>query len=182
MLWISRSRRPTCLTAALGAVVLLTSLTGPATARVGSNQGGYTHFEGSKLVKPKKVGTLRSVVEIPAETDQSRPFEYRCIYSALDGVTAAQFVKVKARYRTEAWILDHRAGTFEIHEVDSGTFVTPPGGFVSLRFTVPAAVRNAIFADGFESGDLSVFLVTRATPIRGKKLMVTHLGCDLFEP
>lgn len=150
----------------------------PIAAQAERYQGGFTSFESSRLTKPKRVGVLRSVVEIPPDVDATSFVDYLCVYSAHDAPQGGQLPNVKATYQSEVYIVDHRVGTFETYPLDSGVMRTTQLGFVRASIEIPEAVKAEIFTDGFESGDVAAFLVTHATPRKGKKLVQTQLRCD----
>ncbi len=72
-------------------------------------------------------------------------------------------------------MLDNTTGFFDSFRLGDGKFKTGSDGFDSLEFEIPAP----IFADGFESGDVSAWSYTRADFSNKKKADSAGLSCDI---
>ncbi len=107
---------------------------------------------------------LENLAPVPAIID---PFEedfipvFCTVFVGKDGKGVQ---KVKGRYTSELIVRDNDTGMLEVFSLDSGKFRTDQSGVADLDFEIPAP----IFADGFESGDVSAWSYTR-TEFTNKK-------------
>lgn len=148
------------------------------------SQGGLTFVEVDRAQKPKKVDEMFFAARIPNDIDREAESEYQCILNAYrrDADSAFDPVgNVKASWKVMAYVVDHSNATFETLDVASGNARSSEFGSDFLSVRVPPAVWDAIFTDGFESGDVSAFLVGYARLRSGKKLTLADFGCDLTE-
>lgn len=81
--------------------------------------------------------------------------------------------KAKGTFESTLFVLDNNTGTFEAFDLGSKKFRTNSDGIDSVDFEIPAS----IFADGFESGDVSAWSHTRATSNKKKKADQGELLC-----
>lgn len=111
----------------------------------------------------KRFPRFESVVPMPAVLDtdgdgvRDDRIGFLCSFEArnpdLEGIK-----KAKGRYTTRLHVIDNNTGMGESFDVDSGKFRTNSDGTDQVEFDVP----TEDFADGFESGELSVFVYTQA--------------------
>lgn len=110
--------------------------------------------------------TLESLVAVPMVTD---PFEieerFIPMFCQVQVDRNGQPVeRAKGKFETFLLLLDHVTGSFSQRRIDRGKFATSSQGSDSFEFDLPAE----LFADGFESGDVSAWSYTR-TDFRNRK-------------
>ena len=79
----------------------------------------------------------------------------------------------KGEWMSELVVRDNNTGQFETFPLDSGKFKTDSDGFDDFEFEIP----TPIFADGFESGDVSAWSYTRANFTNKKKANSAFVQC-----
>lgn len=174
-------------TRSLVALMASAALLGPAIAEAGNDSRfgtGTTLHVPSKLKKSKKLGELVATVAIPKDIIQSEPMAYDCSVQTLvrseDNVEGIE--NVRANWATSAYVMDHRDSSFRVLDVATGVIKTSTfGNGYARQIQIPPDVSAAIFADGFESGDISAWLMTTAKLKKGKKLNHAMLQCNLAE-
>ena len=110
--------------------------------------------------KPKKFPTFEVLVPLSPLLD---PFEVDSIVvgSGWEVFRGGEAVaKAVAKYVIDLVVLDHTLGTFEVFSIGEGkTKTSPQEGRDDFGFDIP----TALFADGFESGDISAWVRFRAS-------------------
>lgn len=135
-----------------------------------------------KLVKAKRTDRLWSSVEVPKDIDQTQELDYGCFFVAARANSEREGVaKVRLAWETRILLLDHRSSTFETIDRITGTAKSSGEGTLSISIAISRATTAAIFADGFESGDLSARIVTTGQVTRGGKINHTELQCFLAD-
>ena len=81
--------------------------------------------------------------------------------------------KVKGDWESELVVRDNNTGQFESFPVGSGTFKSNREGIAEFDFESP----TELFADGFESGDVSAWSYTRADFTNKKKADNAQVQC-----
>lgn len=165
---------------AIGAVALLTlallpNLASPAWAgdsfflqTVGSN-----FFSASPPCPVKKFPSFENLVPIPSLFDpdiEDSAFLF-CqvdLHNGEDGVK-----KAKGKWQSEIIMRDNLSGDVETFPIDSGRFKTNSDGFADFDFEIP----SELFADGFESGDVSAWSYTRSDFTNRKKASSGSVRC-----
>jgi hypothetical protein len=160
-----------------GAVALAVLVLAPAAATAGDSgfQAGFggNFFETSPPCPFKEFPTFESIAPIPAIID---PFDqdliplFCQIRVKKNGNPVA---KAKGTFESTLFVLDNNTGEFETFGLGSGKFKTNSDGFDEFDFEIPAP----IFADGFESGDVSAWSYTRAEGTKKKKVEAAQLDC-----
>ena len=116
--------------------------------------------------------TFEVIVPVPNIID---PFEDDIIplFCQIRAQKNGQVVKkAKGTFESTLFVLDNTTGMFETFDLGSGKFNTGSTGIDSFDFEIPAP----IFADGFESGDVSAWLYTRADFQKKKKKKKADTG------
>ena len=146
------------------------------------SQGGITFVDTEKPEKPKKIDDMFSATRIPNDIDTDEPLEIACDVFAVQD-TPDGFIErdVKADWTMMAYVVDPVSGTFDSLDVASGKVRTGDQGIVFFSIELPDAVADAIFTDGFESGDVMAFLVGHARLTGGEKLDAPSFTCDVIE-
>ena len=80
---------------------------------------------------------------------------------------------VKGTFMSELAVIDNNTGEVEMFDLGSGKFQTNEDGFDTFNFEIP----TPIFADGFESGDVSAWSYTRADFTNKKKADNGQMTC-----
>ena len=174
-----RTAEFTVLVFALCAVPVVLMLVLPVSAWAGEREENIAsaQFDVDRARKPKKFPDLRVTVEIPSIFDPEGADHFgmfckflaqRLVDNSLPGVR-----NVRGKWRSVLHVLDHMTLTFETVEIDNGKFKTGATGVDSLLFDIP----TAIFADGFESGDVSVWSSTTFELKKGPKTTDTTAQC-----
>ena len=149
------------------------------------SQVGSGSVQTDKLKKPKKHDHLLSSIAIPQDFDRTMHLGYTCIFGSdrIDDDGNFHGAKnVKGNWQTRVYVLDHLTSSFQIFDLDSGTFKTA-GDFASdfIHLNLPPAILSAIFVDGFESGDTSAWFVTDVQLKKGRKINAASVSCVLDE-
>lgn len=123
---------------------------------------------------------LESVAPIPnldfEMSDADETIEVVCGWFAYGRFTGALPIKgVRGRTVSTMFLLDNVTGQFETRVIDAGTFKTGTDGYAERRFNIP----NHIFADGFESGDVSAWVHTSSIGLNNKKVRAMSQGCGI---
>ncbi len=170
------SRRGTTLPTT--AVVMLSALFFVATAYGGSTYSqsnfGVTFFDSSPPCPVRDFPTFESIAPIPAILD---PFDQDLIpiFCQIQVERRGNGVnKAKGTYTSELIVRDNTTGELETFPLGSGKFKTNESGFGDFDFEIP----TEIFADGFESGDVSAWSYTRADFTNKKKADRTSVSCN----
>ncbi len=169
------TRRPARSASALLGLALILTFTSHAMAGDFLSQSGIgaTFFNASPPCPAKRMPTFESVVPIPGLFD---PFDlqfanFACFVDVREG---GEGVKgVKGKYTTQLIVRDNNTGDLDTFDIDSGTFKTNRDGQDVFDFDIPAE----IFADGFESGDVSAWSYTRSDFTNKKKVESTAVQC-----
>ncbi len=156
-------------------VLVVLGLCGSVAALAGQNvfqfNAGSSFFNSDKPCPARQIPTFEALIPIPNIFD---PFEKDFI----PGFCEFSFQKkgrdlkgVKTKTSVRLFVLDNNSGEFE--EFDLGTFRTKSNseGRSSFDFDIP----SEIFADGFESGDVSAWSYTR-TDFSGGGKKPTDVG------
>lgn len=159
------------------ATLFLALAFGPATAQAGEilsqSNFGSSFFSASPPCPVKKFPTFESVAPIPAIVD---PFAQDLvpIFCQIRVSREGEGVKkAKGNFFSEVVIRDNDTGELEAFPVGSGSFRTNKDGFAGIDFEIP----TDIFADGFESGDVSAWSYTRADFSNRKRADNTSMQC-----
>lgn len=135
---------------------------------------GNTFFNASPPCPVKQFPTFESIAPIPGIVD---PFEDDVIpffcQIRVDKRPNVPRKNAKGMYTTEVVVRNNNTGSVQSFPVDSGRFKTNANGFDSFDFEIP----TEIFADGFESGDVSAWSYTRADFTNKKKASGGSLNC-----
>ncbi len=135
---------------------------------------GGSFFSADKPCPLKQFPTFESVIPIPSFID---PFEQDLIpvFCQIQVENNGKPTKgARGRYTSELRVLDNNTGEFESFSVGSGKFKTNSSGSAAFDLEIPAE----IFADGFESGDVSAWSYTR-TDFTKKKGTFAGQSCDV---
>ena len=81
----------------------------------------------------------------------------------------------KGNYTNELIVLDNNTGEVERFPLGGGKFKTNSNGTANLDFEIPAPM----FADGFESGDVSAWSYTRVDPTKKKRVTNVDNNCSV---
>ena len=119
------------------------------------------------------IPTFESIVPIPPIID---PFEddfipVFCQVQVSKNNTGVR--KAKGKFTAELLVLDNNTGMTDSFSIDRGRFTTNASGFAGFDFEIP----TEIFADGFESGDVSAWSYTRADFTNRKNANNTSVQC-----
>ena len=161
-------------TAAL-ALALTLALGGAATAgnlKVQTAFGG-NFFDVQPPCKTNQFPTFETISPVPAILD---PFAQDLVpvFCDIQVTKNGQGVKgVKAKYSSELIVIDNVTGQAQTFGLGSGTAKTDAGGFAHFDFDIP----SDLFADGFESGDVSAWSYTR-TDFKKKKADSAAIACQ----
>ena len=134
---------------------------------------GANFFSSSTPCKAKDLPDLEVIAPVPAIVD---PFEddiipvFCNVWAQKKGNPVNNF---RADFTSELVVVDHNTGMAEVFDIDSGSFKTNSDGFANLEFELPAP----IFADGFESGDVSAWSYTRIDPKKKKRVTDVSVEC-----
>lgn len=159
-----RFRQSLAALVALAALALV-----PATGWAGDFKSqstfGSSFFSASPPCPVNQFPTLESIVPMPQILD---PFEEDlipmfCQVQVAKGEKPVK--KVKGTFFADLIVLDNETGELERFPVKSGRFKTNRDGISEFDFDLPAE----IFADGFESGDVSAWSYTRTSFSNKKK-------------
>jgi len=167
------SRMRYFLVSALALVALVAGAPPAVDADIANNSGMSVFLvNGPTLLK--KLPTLESVVPVPSIADPSSRSTVRlsCRVRAERGGSPVK--GARGNYRAEMLVVDRGTGLSQVFPIASGVFRTKANG--SRRFDL--AMPTAIFADGFESGDVAAWAYTR-TNFSGKKGTFGALDCDM---
>lgn len=161
------------LTVALAVLLATNSIPALAGAALNQDIGGSNFFATFPDFPAKRIPTLEMVTPIVSILDpfDSAVTKVTCFIITLRGGDPVK--KVKGKYNSELIVRDNRTGDFESFEIGSGRFKTNKEGRAMFDLDIP----TAIFADGFESGDVSAWSYTRTDFTNGKKLSVTNVDC-----
>ncbi len=135
---------------------------------------GGSFFSADKPCPLKQFPTFESIIPVPSFVD---PFEQDLIpvFCQLQVENKGKPKKgARGRYTSELRVFDNNTGEFESFPVGSGKFKTNSSGTAVFDFDLPAE----IFADGFESGDVSAWSYTR-TDFTRKKGTFAAQSCDI---
>ncbi len=149
----------------------------------GAASGGDTSFQGafgvsffssSPPCKAKDLPTFEVIAPVPALVD---PFEDDIIpvFCQISAWRKGNNTNIRGSYESDLVVRDNNTGQLETFDLDSGKFRTGPDGIDRLEFEIPAP----IFADGFESGDVSAWSYTRVDPKRGQKADNVSVECNV---
>ena len=167
---------PIRVTLAMLAVLLMTPAVQAGDDPLSINFGGNAFFPSSPC-PAKRVPTFEAVVPVPSFESFVNPFEegdFRifCQVNTLRKGKGAK--KVKGNWQAELVILDNVTGDVDRVFVQSGFFTTKKTGTDDFDFDLP----DELFADGFESGDVSAWSYTRTNFTNQKRVDSARLTCD----
>ena len=119
---------------------------------------GDSFFQTTSPCPLKEFPTFEAIVPIPNIID---PFDDDIIplFCQIRAKKKGNPVnKAKGTFSSELYVLHNTTGMFEVIDLGSGKFKTGEEGIDSFELEIPAP----LFADGFESGDVSAWSYTRA--------------------
>ncbi len=161
--------------AALAAVALMVVSVGTALAGDSHSQStfGSNFFAASPNCPVRQFPTFESLVPVPGIVD---PFEEDLIPIFCD-VTVTRdgkgVKKAKGKFETQLIVRDNATGETETFDLGDEPFSTDKDGRATIDFDLPVE----IFADGFESGDVSAWSYTRTTFTNKKRASIASQGC-----
>ena len=172
---MSRDTRSRGLHAALPLTVVLVLVAAalPAGDNKFQDSFGSQFFASDPACKAKQLPTFESLIPIPSFVD---PFEqdlipFFCqVQTSMEGKAKKG---VKGSYTSELIVRDNRTGETESFPAGSGRFRTNRDGFDSFDFDIP----SELFADGFESGDVSAWSYTRTDFTGRKQVNTASVSC-----
>lgn len=149
----------------------------------GAASGGDTSFQGafgvsffssSPPCKAKDLPTFEAIVPVPAIID---PFEDDIIpvFCQISARRKGKDANIKGSHESELVVRDNQTGQLMAFDLDSGKFKTGPDGVNKFDFEIQAP----LFADGFESGDVSAWSYTRVDPKKGQKADNVNVDCNV---
>ncbi len=149
-----------------------------ATAAIAGQGGvqdgvGANFFHTSSPCPTRDFPTFEAIAPIPSIID---PFEQDLIpvFCSIQVVKNGNPVQnVRGNFESELVVRDNNTGNLEVFPLDSGRFKTDSDGFADFDFEIPAP----IFADGFESGDVSAWSYTRSDFTKKKKANSANIVC-----
>lgn len=162
---------------ALAAVVVLLGLsTAPAQAGESLFQTtfGNDFFNTDPPCPARNIPTFEAIAPIPSIFD---PFEDDLVpvFCQIGAFKKGNGVnKLKGTYTSELVVVDNTTGLTQMFPIDSGKFQTDENGFDNFDFEIP----TELFADGFESGDVSAWSYTRSDFTKKKKADNARLQCN----
>lgn len=151
------SRTPSWTVAIAVLLAPLLATAAPAGDFAFQNTFGGNFFSVSPPCPVKQLPTFESLVPVPGFVD---PFEQDLIpfFCSVDVFSEGKGVKkAKGKYEVDLVVRDNNTGELESFPVKSGRFKTNRDGEAQFDFDLPAE----LFADGFESGDVSAWSYTR---------------------
>ena len=157
-------------------VLALSMLALPVGAGDSRAQGtfGGNFFSASPPCPAKQLPTFESLVPVPGIVD---PFEQDVIsmFCQIQADREGKGVKkVNGKYETDLIVVNTSTGEAESFSIASGRFKTNKDGRANFDFDIPAD----LFADGFESGDVSAWSYTRTDFTNKKKVGGTSVSCN----
>ena len=158
------ARNPRTLVLAAAAVILASAAVLNAGDSVFQSTLGDSFFSSNKPCKAGDIPPLEVLAPVPAIVD---PFEDDIIpvFCQLSVEKNGRGVnRAKADFTSELIVRDNNTGMFEVFPLDSGKLTTNSDGIDSFDFEIPAP----LFADGFESGDVSAWSYTRVERTKKK--------------
>jgi hypothetical protein len=169
---LMKSRR---IPLALGAFTMLWTLVAPVQAGDQTFQTniGAAFQQSSPPCRANEFPPFESLVPIPNVID---PFAQQMVFFScfVDARKNGNGVKkVKGVFETDLIVLDNLTGETDRFPVGSGKFKTNSDGQALFDFEFP----TEIFADGFESGDVSAWSYTRTDFTNKKKVDNAGLQC-----
>ncbi len=160
----------------LVALALLTGVTS-APAQAGNTVSQFTFannfFSASPACPVNQFPTFESIVPVPAIID---PFEEDFIpfFCQIQVDRKGNPVKkAKGTFETDLIVIDNVTGEAETFPIRSGKFKTGSNGIDTFDFDIPAE----LFADGFESGDVSAWSYTRSDFTNKKRADNASVSC-----
>ena len=144
----------------------------------GMGGGGAQEFFADPPCKLKQFPDLEVLVPIPSIID---PFEEDLVQIFCQ-VTVQKnnqpVKKARGNFESELVIIDNNTGFTERIPLGDGSFKTNAAGFDVFDFEIP----TPIFADGFESGDVSAWSYTRTSFKKKKKADTGVVACFAGTP
>ena len=119
--------------------------------------------------------TIESLAQIPAITDPSKEVTIPVSCNPCAFNKGKPVKNAKGNFTAELIVLDNPTGTFETFDIDSGKFKTTTTGCDDFTFAIP----TELFADGFESGDVSAWSYIRTDFTDKKKNDSASMGCGI---
>ncbi len=137
-------------------------------ATIGSN-----FFDTSPPCRINEFPTFEMITPVPAIFDPSAhdSASFLCIVDVEKNQKGVK--KAKGVWETEVVMRDNRTGQIDTLFIDSGKFKTDSDGSDDFDFEIP----TPIFADGFESGDVSAWSYTRVNFTNKKKADSASVQC-----
>ena len=117
--------------------------------------------------------TFEAVVPVPSTID---PFnqDLLSVFCQVNVTRKGNPVKqAKGTFDSELLVTDPETGLIETFDLGAGKFNTDADGHADLQFDIP----TELFADGFESGDISVWSHTRTDFTNKKKADNATVQC-----
>jgi len=150
-------------------LVVLSALAAPAATHAGDSfsqtRFGSDFFQVSPPCPVKQFPTFETIAPVPAifDTDVLSSAVFQCFVDVSKNNRGRK--KAKGTWTTELIVRDNNTGELETFDIASGRFKTDSNGQDEFDFEIPAP----IFADGFESGDVSAWSYTRSDFTNKKK-------------
>ena len=157
-------------------IVLMLALA--TTVAAGDFEAQFTQGNNGFFTQPpcpvNQFPTFESIAPIPKVVD---PFEedFVPVFCQIQVSEEGKGVrKAKGRFTADLLVLDNNTGVGESFSIDRGRFRTNNQGQDSFDFQIP----TEIFADGFESGDVSAWSYTRADFTNRKTANNVSMSCN----
>ena len=134
---------------------------------------GAGFFQTSPPCPLKRFPTLEALATVPLIVD---PFEQDIIplFCQISVSKGGNPVKgAKGNFESALVVIDNETGMVETFSLGDGKFKTNSDGFAGFDFEIPAP----LFADGFESGDVSAWSYTRVDFKKKKKADSADVFC-----
>lgn len=169
------TRFPKTVGSAAGILVLALISSGALHAGDFESQftGGSNFFSSSPPCPVRQFPTFESLVPVPAIVD---PFAQDLIPMFCDVQVSREgkgVKKAKGKFEADLIVIDLDTGISQSFPIASGDFKTNKDGLSSFDFDLP----SELFADGFESGDVSAWSYTRTDFSNKKKSDSTSVSC-----
>lgn len=146
---------------------------GRAGDRFSQTTFGSNFFSSSPRCPVNQFPTFEAIAPVPSvfDFDANPDAIFTCLVDVQKNGKGVN--RAKGTFETELIVRDNITGMLETFGIDSGKFKTDSNGQDAFDFEIPAA----IFADGFESGDVSAWSYTRADFTNKKKATNASVQC-----
>lgn len=169
--------RPNQAVSTITLLLLVTILATPATLHAGDfvteTRFGSDFFSASPPCQVKSFPTFETLAPVPSifDIDLNDDAFFQCFVDVFNGEKGTK--KAKGTWTTEVIIRDNNTGRLEVFPIGSGKFKTDSKGQDEFDFDIP----TELFADGFESGDVSAWSYTRSDFTNKKKATNASVQC-----